>query len=817
MIKMECKDRLTPNTISVLKKEIVQHKGREIFAVGVSDREGRVSEIKVVARGTETKVPALRPFAETGDVVIHNHPSGNLIPSEADVAIAAQLGDLGIGFYIVDNSLNKLTVIAEPITTFEKVLLEPAKLKELITAKGEFARIFVGFEERPQQQMMLERVAQAFNQDEILIVEAGTGVGKSVAYLIPALYWVKQNRERVVISTATINLQEQLIEKDIPLVQRLLAQPISVMLLKGRGNYLCKARLAEALEESLIMQEETEMLKLIYEWSLTSATGCRSDLSFYPPEHLWSEICSEADSCLSLNCRFREDCFVLKLRKEATKAQILVVNHHLFFSDTALKLEAGNYSQTAVLPPFQRLIFDEAHNLERSATSFFSQSLTKYSIRKIINRIYREKKGRVAGLLMKLKGLFPANKYLQNIPDKIKAILALADNLNINALGLLAFAKSLALTDIPQEKLTTILDPSLQELQYAILDLINLFEDFFNEVSFPSEEQQNLEIETRQQLKRLLKHAELIKDFLNRSEKKESVFWLESFKSHRQEQAVRFYQTPLEIAPLMQEAVFEHYATIVFTSATLSCVNDFSYWKKRTGLYNFKERNIRELILTSPFPYQERVLVAVPLDIPEPEQNGYQEFLEIFIYKALLISQGRALLLFTAYEQLNKIYQVLAPKLSEAQISLLKQGSEERARLFQRFVTEASSVLLATDSFWEGVDSPGETLEMVMLCRLPFRVPNEPIIKARLKRIEEEGGNAFLELSLPEAVMRFRQGFGRLMRRKTDRGVVVVLDSRIVKKSYGQFFLQALPPAQRCLANSCQVLKEIKDFFARVK
>ena len=814
---MDCKERLTPNTISILKKEIAQHKGREIFAVGGIDSKGQVAEIKVVARGTENKVPALRPFAETGDVVIHNHPSGNILPSEADVAIAAQLGDLGIGFFIVDNTVSKLTVIAEPITTSVKKLLEPAQLKELITAQGEFSRIFADFEERPQQQLMLEKIAQAFNQDEILIAEAGTGVGKSLAYLIPALYWVKQNRERVVISTATINLQEQLIEKDIPLVQRLLGKPVSVMLLKGRGNYLCKARLAEALEEFSLLQDESEMLKIISEWSLTSATGCRSDLSFYPSDHLWSEICSEADSCLSLNCRFREDCFVLKLRKEAAKAQILVVNHHLFFSDTALKLESGNYSQTAVLPPFQRLIFDEAHNLERSATSFFSQSLTKYSIKKIVNRIYREKKGRAGGLLIRLKGLFPDNKYLQNIPDKIKDLIALAENLNINALGLLAFAKSLALNDIPQDKLTTILDPSLHELQQAILDLANLFEDFFNEVNFSTEEQQTLELETRQQLRRLLSQAELIKDFLNRSEKKESVFWLESFKSHRQELAVRFYQTPLEIAPLMRKAVFDYYDTIVFTSATLSIVNDFSYWKKRIGLYNFKGREVRELILTSPFPYQERVLVAIPRDTPEPEHKGYQEFLEAFIYKALLISQGRALLLFTSYEQLNKLYQVLDPKLREAQISLLKQGSEERTRLFQRFVTEASSVLLATDSFWEGVDSPGETLEMVMLCRLPFRVPNEPVIKARLKRIVEEGGNAFLELSLPEAVMRFRQGFGRLMRRKTDRGVVVVLDSRIVKKNYGQFFLQALPPTQRCLANSSQVLEEIKDFFKRVK
>jgi ATP-dependent DNA helicase DinG len=288
---LEARERFTEEVIRELKEEIAGHDGNEIFAVGTIDRSGLVFQVTVAARGTETNVPILKPFAEKGDVVIHNHPSGVLKPSTPDVAIAAELGNLGIGFYIVDNRVKRCTVVAEPVPLEERKPLEPESLKELLSIDGAFSKIYAQYEERSSQILMLERVCAAFNDDRIIIAEAGTGVGKSLAYLIPAMFWVKQNRERVVVSTATINLQEQLLEKDIPLVQKLTGERIEVALIKGRGNYLCLTRLAEALEESSLFEERNEELTAIKEWSLTSPTGARTDLSFYPSDAVWSEVC----------------------------------------------------------------------------------------------------------------------------------------------------------------------------------------------------------------------------------------------------------------------------------------------------------------------------------------------------------------------------------------------------------------------------------------------------------------------------------------------------------------------------------------------
>ena len=814
---MEAAERFSPQVVRELAEAIAEHGGNEIFAVGGLDEQGVVVRVTVVARGTEARVPALKPFAEKSDVVIHNHPSGTLKPSGADVAIAAELGNLGIGFYIIDNKVKRVTVVAEPVLREEIKPLDVKALQALLEPDGEFARLYPGYEERTAQIEMLEQVAAAFNENQIVVAEAGTGVGKSLAYLIPAMVWARTNRERVVVSTATINLQEQLLEKDIPLVQKMLPERIPVALIKGRGNYLCLERLHEAVEEAGLFDDHNDELLQIKEWSLTSKTGARTDLSFYPPDAVWGEVCSEADACLGLRCTHREDCFILKARREASRARLLVTNHHLLFADLSVRREGGDYSANAVLPPFQRVVFDEAHNIEKSATSFFSESLSRFSLRKMAGRLYRQRKGRAAGLALTLQRRVPELKALERIPALVQAVVERADDASTQALTLAGLEKSVGLRDLAAGDVRSLLLEPLSGLDGAITDLVNAWEDIFNDARYPQEENDVTDFLIRLQLRRLMNAAGLVKQFRDYGEKTEKVFWLETFRTYRGETAVRLIITPLDIAELMREAVFRRYQTVVFTSATLRVGGRFDYWKSRVGLRDYTERDCVEGFFPSPFPYKTRVLLAVPTDAPLPEDDAYGEYVNQAVFESLAASEGRALVLFTSYDMLGRVHAAVREKLAGLGINALKQGDDERYRLLQRFNEETTSVLFATDSFWEGVDSPGETLEAVILCRLPFRVPTEPVIRARLERIRERGGNPFMELSLPDAIMRFRQGFGRLMRRKTDKGAVVILDPRVIRKSYGRYFLESLPETGRVVGERGEVVRRLEAFFESLR
>ena len=368
---MRASERLTARVIEEIREAIADADGNEVFLVGTLGDDGRVSAVTVGARGTDEAVPVLGPHLEEGDAVIHNHPSGALHPSGADLTVASRLGNQGIGFYIVGNDLVDIYVVAEPVAPRPVVPLDEEELAAGLSPGGALSRVYPLFEERQSQTQMLRQVCRAFNNDEICAAEAGTGVGKSLAYLVPALAWAVRNGERIVISTNTINLQQQLVEKDIPLAKKIVGEDPKVVLVKGRGNYLCMHRLAEALEEASLFEERDAELVSIREWARTTETGNRTDLSFYPTDESWSKVCSETDTCLGLRCSHREGCFVLKARREAASARILIANHHLLFADLALRMGGSGFDDPAVLPPFRRVIFDEAHNVEKAATSFF--------------------------------------------------------------------------------------------------------------------------------------------------------------------------------------------------------------------------------------------------------------------------------------------------------------------------------------------------------------------------------------------------------------------------------------------------------------
>jgi len=416
---VRAEQRIGLRVIEEIREAIADANGNEVFLVGKRGHDGKVESVTVGARGNEEAVPVLSPHLEEGDVIIHNHPSGGITPSGADLAIASRLGNQGIGFFIVDNRLDEVYVVAEPVEAREIAPLDEDALAAGLSPDGALSRLYPLFEERASQVDMLRLVCRAFNGDEICAAEAGTGVGKSLAYLLPAVAWAVQNGERVVVSTNTINLQQQLVEKDIPLVKKVLGQDPKVVLVKGRRNYLCLHRLNEALEEQSLFDERDPDLLAIREWARTTETGSRTDLSFYPPEDAWSRVCSEADACLGLRCSHREGCFVLKARREASSAKILIANHHLLFADLAFRMAGSGFDDPAVLPPFRRLIFDEAHNVEKAASSFFSQSFSRLVILRFLGRLLRRRKGRATGHFPALARRLGRSALAKRVPELI--------------------------------------------------------------------------------------------------------------------------------------------------------------------------------------------------------------------------------------------------------------------------------------------------------------------------------------------------------------------------------------------------------------
>jgi ATP-dependent DNA helicase DinG len=810
---MKVEDRLTPSSIEKLRSAIAENSGNEIFVVGRLDREKKVYEIEIAARGNQKAVPLLRPFLERGEVVIHNHPGAILIPSEPDLAIASQLGNDGIGFFIVDNDVLHITVVAEPVSEEKKVLLDDEVLAATILPDGMLSQIYPGYEQRDAQIDMLRSVCRSFNLGTITIVEAGTGVGKSLAYLIPAVEWVMNNRERIVISTATINLQQQLLEKDIPLVGKILGKKPKVALVKGRGNYLCLSRLKETIAELSLFEEMSSELESISEWALTTKSGSRDDLSIFPTEEIWSTVCSEADLCLGLKCKMRGDCFVIKARKEASKAQILVVNNHLLFSDLSIRMGGLGFKSNAVLPPFQRIVFDEAHNIEKSATSFFSEQFSKYALQRGLRRLYRKKGKKVYGLLlaMEKRGIKKSN--ILKLKKIIQEILIKGDLLNNLATELMADQKSLYILEVAENKIGQYLINPLQELETLLLEFINIFSDLMDKDNQEWEEEDILLLEIKIQARRMMRILEICKQFQKYKEKKDMIFWLDSFKNNKGNKIVRFVITPLDITAMMKKAVYEPYESLIFTSATLTVANNFSYWKTRVGLTDMSDREVTEIALSSPFNYKEQVLLCIPNNAPMPNEKLYKDFIEKIILEIIELFEGRALVLFTSYETLFSTYTYVKEKIKNKKIIVLKQGDEDRHKLLKSFIRITNSALFATDSFWEGVDSPGETLSVVIICRLPFKVPTDPITIARMEYIRQKGGNPFLEFSLPEAVIRLRQGFGRLMRSKQDRGAVVILDSRIIKKAYGEAFLASLPQTGLSITEKESMLVALENFM----
>ena len=698
--------------------------------------------------------------------------------------------------------------------------LDTAVITDSLRAGGSIASRLEYFEPRQAQLDLMELIVRCFNEDAVGAAEAGTGVGKSFAYLLPAVSFADMTGERVVISTATINLQQQLFEKDIPFVQEATRTKVKAVLLKGRGNYLCFRRLEDALGEGeLDGFGDKDELTRIEEWSRTSKNGGREELFPSPVESVWSKVASDSDMCMGKRCPQQDRCFIFALRRKAAAARIIVVNHHLLFADLAARREGAGYEQTAVLPPYSRVIIDEAHSVEGAATSFFSKEFGKTGILRYLTRLYRKRRVIKSGLLVRLASSFPdGEEMLNTLASSAEGIRKAVTELDGAAVELCASASDRAggVFRFSPAKNNSGAELSLFPLFAALEKKLKSFTTITREFagSFPEEENDNPALwELKTILRRFDTVAGICASFAEYKQRPGEVMWIERRGEAGGTPWAVFTQSPVELAQSLKESLFLPHKTVVCVSATLAINANFNFWAVRTGAALIANRLFLTGCFPSPFPYSQAVLLAAPDDAPLPDEDGYQNFVDNSVTNLAATAGGSALILFTSYQSLQSAWEAALPELESLGIRVLKQGDDDRSRLLQTFLADESSVLFATDSFWEGVDAPGDTLRLVILCRLPFRTPNDPVFEARREVVEKNGGNPFMDLSLPEAVMKFKQGFGRLIRRSGDRGVVAVLDGRLIKKRYGEYFLQALPETATSFTSFNGILHAAENFL----
>ncbi len=825
---MDVRKRFSQSIITAMQRDIKEAKGNEVFWVGSINADGRVIGIKTGSRGNSgmvlvNDVMARREIDEDGSsaghVVIHNHPSGVLQPSSADLDVSSRYMEMGVGSYIVDNDVSEVYVIVEPVKPKAASPIDLNSVSVYLSSDGPLARKNPLYEERPSQIALLKSVAEALNDGKIGVFEAGTGVGKSYAYLIPSMLWAVQNRERVIISTGTINLQQQLVEKDIPEAARIIGRKVKAVLLKGRQNYICLRRLSDAASDvdGDMFDADREIIENMCSWAETTETGSRSDLSFMPTESAWTRVNSESDGCMGARCPHRDRCFVMKVRKEASDANIIVVNHHLLFADIESRMNGVGYDDTAVLPPYRRIVFDEAHGIEDSATSFFSETVNRFKVMKQINLLFRSYRGSAAGFLVQLSAVSDAEDVVENAMSCLESVRG-----SVSALDQLArdamedgFTARINASTLPRYR--TVLK-AMDSLRISLGEFASMVRNVLDGVDDDDKDVPSY-FECRTILKRLDDLVALCRNFTEWDVHDDTVFWMQKLRMPPKKAGdepvvyVQFAQTPLDVAPLMNMGVFEPMSSVVCTSATLRTGDSFSYWMRRTGTAFVEEERLRTGIFESPFPYRTNAIFAVPSDAPFPDDPGFQSYVENTVPDLILAAGGRTLVLFTSYDSLRHTYAAVQPKLIREGIDVYRQGDDDRFRLLEKFKDDRESVLFATDSFWEGVDVPGDSLSQVIIVKLPFAVPNDPVFAARSEAVEKRGGSSFMELSVPQAVIKFRQGFGRLIRRSDDRGAVIVLDRRIVEKRYGKIFTSSVPMTRRMYNPLDYILKTVGKFL----
>ena len=695
-------------------------------------------------------------------------------------------------------------------------------LASMLEKDGVFAKRFPGYEYRPQQVDMLRAVGQAFNGQQHLMVEAGTGTGKSIAYLLPAIAFAHRNGEPVVVSTNTINLQDQLFLKDVPDLQELLPFDFRAVILKGRSNYLCQRRLAVLRQAGVSSPEEMRMLAKVLAWVPSTQTGERGEL-FMPDrleQALWSKISAESETCTLDRCRYREQgrCFFYRARRAAERAHLIIVNHALLLSDVAV--------ENRVLPEYRYLIVDEAHHLEANVTRQLSFQADQRHFERILNELarpvgVRKYAGFLGDVLAQCRGKIPPQEWAtleSHIDGMQRQIESALTGLNafFNVLGGFLqeyspqrgqYSQRLRITsglriqpawdqiEITWDNLSSRLHSVVGDLEQLCGGLEQL--EPFDISGLEGMVQDCVGYATR--LAELREHVNACIAEPTSAE----IYWADL--SPRDER-VTLHAAPLHVGSLVERHLFHAKESVILTSATLTTESRFDFLRERLSAWEADE-----LAVGSPFDYKSSTLLYLPVDIPEPNQPYFQKTVEQALFALCRATEGRALVLFTSYSQLRATAGAITQPLADDGIAVYQQGAGiSRVQLLENFRTTPKSVLMGTRSFWEGVDVVGSALSVLVIARLPFTVPDDPIYAARAEGFD----NPFAEYAIPETILRFRQGFGRLIRTKTDRGVVVILDKRLLTKSYGPMFLDSLPECTLVRASLTKLPDAAKRWLA---
>jgi len=833
--------RLTEAAATAIRGEIHRAGGREVtFLVEVGE-DRALQKPRAVARGNRGAVLAVSRDAPQGSVMIHNHPSGDLEPSAADLAVASTLYEVGVGSAIVNNDATEIYVVVEPPAPRIVETLDLDELDVVLSPGGGLARSHPAFEDRPGQREMALLVGRRYNEGGVTLVEAGTGTGKSMAYLLPAAMWALKNGERTVISTNTINLQEQLVGKDLPLLRETLGEELKWSLVKGRGNYVSirRAHLAAATASTLFETDRSGEIQGILEWIEGTGDGSLSDLSAPPSEEVWEEIQSDSDICLRVRCPHFQDCFFQRARREAASAEILVVNHHLLFTDLAVRRMTNNYTQAAVLPPYRHLILDEAHNAEEAATDHLGVEVTRRGLFRLLSRLERRGKGILADLREQLSadpGRGTGQELLDRLDERVRPAL---DEARGRIEPFLA-----ALTEVLKERNAQTLrlggrdgvEPrervSVREAMDALVFGLRRLGREVGELRVRSLDDESwaealegrtLDLFSAQS--RLESYAQGVQRVLDPGDEGPAlVRWLE-LRGRSPGWNLSMAAAPIEVGPPLREDLFQRLETTILTSATLTTRAGFEYLRTRLGIEESVLDNeggrldVEEAVVSSPFDFPTQSLLAVPTDLTGPQEPGdrFQEETGRMVLEMAQMTRGGLFVLFTSHRALRRVAELLRHGEGESgglPYPLFVQGEAPRARLLQAFADSGNGVLLGTGSFWEGVDVPGDPLRGLIIQKLPFQVPTEPIIAARMEAIEARGEDPFWRYTLPEAALRLKQGFGRLIRTRDDRGAVLVLDDRLLTRRYGPYLRQSLPSAPLIKGIWVDLRRGLEDFYA---
>jgi ATP-dependent DNA helicase DinG len=636
-------------------------------------------------------------------------------------------------------------------------------LYQFFAPGGLLSRTHPAYEFRRGQLQMAQAVEQALEERRHLIVEAGTGTGKTLAYLMPVI----RSGKRVLISTGTKNLQEQLFYKDVPFLEQALFpngdSKLRVCYMKGRSNYLCRKKLYDLTDQPVLSGlEEIEQYRAIAAWEKTTHTGDRAELAGLPEASaLWPKLDARADTCLGQKCSAWDKCFITEMHRRAMESDIIIVNHHLFFADLAIK-QASEYAPDAgILPEVGAVIFDEAHELEDVAGSYFGVSVSNLRFEEIARDVESSLQ-RNHLLSSSVQG---ATRSLRERSQFFFALLPPGE-------GRFAFQNRREFLEENGDEFIGLMQ-ALTRLGSELHNLPQKPEEVFNFI-------------------RRIDELRVQLGFLMESEDRNTVFWIERRGGRgisRDKRNVFLQATPIDVAPILRNCLFDQLECAVLTSATLAVGGGFEYIRSRLGL-----EHAREVVLPSHFDYENQAVLYVPQDLPDPRTPQFAARAADRIRRLLEITRGRAFCLFTSYAQMNEIYQRL---LGELEYPMLLQGDAPKSALLEEFRVTPNAVLFATSSFWQGVDVQGEQLSCVIIDRLPFAVPSDPVVAARVRAVDDAGGNAFFQYQVPAAVITLKQGFGRLIRSLHDRGLLCLLDNRILKKQYGRVFLESLPRYRR--------------------